>query len=478
MKTPRRAHTFVFCSALSGAIACGSSEDNRRGATGEDCQPQQSDTCQEDLSCEPLASGTGNVCGAPLTLRGAVHDALAQEALGGARVIALNAEGAPVSDVAISGADGRYELRVMAARNRDGSVAADASWTLSASAQGYQPFPAGPRPAVPISGQQAGGEQPLIEAANTAVSLLPLANAADLPHTIAGTLAGEEAGGALVIAEGAPAPAPYTIVARDGTFVLFNVPAASLEVAAYKRSQQFERATADTRVGSVSSVYLGLSAEGLGAVAGNVNIVNAPGGSLTSVVLVPESVFDPALQRGPVPFGLRAPEPPALPSVNGAFAVDGIPRGRYVVLAAFENDLLVRDPDTSIGGTNLQRVTVADGEAVTMAESFKITEHLAIVGPGADGPEAVSAAPVFRWADDSSEDRYELELYSALGDLVWADRAVPSVSGSETVSHTYDGPALLPGMIYQFRVTSFRDHRGSPAAISRSEDLRGVFSYE
>jgi len=35
-----------------------------------------------------------------------------------------------------------------------------------------------------------------------------------------------------------------------------------------------------------------------------------------------------------------------------------------------------------------------------------------------------------------------------------------------------------PGMIYQFRVTSFRDRRGSAVAISRSEDLRGVFSYE
>jgi hypothetical protein len=33
-------------------------------------------------------------------------------------------------------------------------------------------------------------------------------------------------------------------------------------------------------------------------------------------------------------------------------------------------------------------------------------------------------------------------------------------------------------MIYQFRVTSFRDRRGTPTAISRSEDLRGVFSYE
>lgn len=475
--TLRRVHSLVCCWALLGSIACGSSEEEK-GEAGDDCQPRARDACDEGLSCEPLATGTGSVCGAPLTLQGAVSDALSQEALGGARVIALNAEGAPVSDVAVSAADGSYSLRVTAARNRDGSVAADASWTLSAFAQGYQPFPAGPRPAVPISGQQASGEKPLIEAANTDLSLLPLADAAELPHTIEGTLAGTDAGGALVVAEGAAGPAPYTLAARDGTFVLFNVPAGALEVAAYKRGQQFERKAADTRAGSASGVYVGLSAEPLGDVSGSVNIVNAPGGSLTSVVLVPESVFDATLQRGPVPFGLRAPEPPELPSVANAFAVSGLPHGRYVVLAAFENDLLVRDPDTSIGGTNLQRITVADGEAVTMSESFKITEHLAIVGPGADGIEAVSAAPVFRWKDDSSEDRYELEVYSALGDLIWADRAVPGVSGSDTVERSYAGPPLVSGMIYQFRVTSFRDQRGTPSAISRSEDLRGVFSYE
>jgi len=115
---------------------------------------------------------------------------------------------------------------------------------------------------------------------------------------------------------------------------------------------------------------------------------------------------------------------------------------------------------------------------VSMDQSFKITEHLAIVGPGAEQLDVVRGTPTFRWADDSSEDRYELELYSALGDLIWADRAVPGVSGSATVEHPYAGPPLVSGMVYQFRVTSFRDRRGSATAISRSEDLRGAFSYE
>ena len=477
--TTRLTRSFLLCWTLSGAFACGGSDEEQKvPGPGDSCLPATSgEVCQTGLSCDPLADGSGNVCGAPLTLRGKVADAASGGAVGGARVIALNAEGTPVGDVALSDADGNYQLSVPALRNPDGSISAQSSWKLVVAAQGYQIFPAGPRPAVPISGQQASGEPAVIEAANTQVSLLSLPDAAALDRQIHGTLAGPDAGGTLVVAEGGPVPAPYGIAARDGSFVLFNVPAGEFEIAAYRQGRQFQRTPANTRSGSASGLAVnGLEGE-LGPVSGSVSIVNAPGGSKTSVVLVPESVFDATLERGPVPLGLRAPKPPELPSISGAFTVEGVPQGKYVVLAAFENDQLVRDPDASISGTDLQHVDMA-GSSVSMAQSFKITEQLAIIGPGAEQPEAVSGAPVFRWADDSSEDRYELELYSALGDLVWSDRAIPGVSGSSTVERTYDGPALSPGMIYQFRVTSFRDKRGTPTAISRSEDLRGVFSYE
>lgn len=477
--TTRLTRSFLLCWTLSGAFACGSSDDEQKlPGPGDSCQPAASDAvCREGLSCDPLADGSGNVCGAPLTLRGKVEDAASGTAVNGARVIALNAEGTPVGDVAQSGADGAYQLSVPALRNPDGSVSAQSTWKLVVAAQGYQIFPGGPRPAVPISGQQASGDPAVIEAANTLVTLLPLPDAAALDRQIQGTLGGSDAGGTLVVAEGGPVPAPYGIAARDGSFVIFNVPAGEFELAAYRQGRQFERTPADTRSGSASGLISNGIEGALGPVSGNVNIVNAPGGSMTSVVLVPESVFDTTLERGPVPLGLRAPKPPELPSISGAFTVEGVPQGKYVVLAAFENDQLVRDPDASIAGTDLQHVDMA-GSSVSMSQSFKITEQLAIVGPGAEQPEAVSGTPVFRWADDSSEDRYELELYSALGDLIWSDRAIPGVSGSSTVERTYAGPALTPGMIYQFRVTSFRDRRGTATAISRSEDLRGVFSYE
>jgi hypothetical protein len=279
------------------------------------------------------------------------------------------------------------------------------------------------------------------------------------------------------VAEGGTAPAPHAIASRSGEFTIFNVPSGSFELAGYKRGQQLGRTPVDTRDDSVSGAQLASSEVPLGSASGNVNIVNAPGGSLTSVVLVPESVYDSRLERGPIPFGLRAPGMPEAPSVSGAFELDQVPQGEYVVLAAFENDSLVRDPDSSIGGTTIQHVTVGSGESVIMSQSFKITEHLAIVAPGAETPERVTGPVTFTWSDDSSEDRYELELYTALGDLVWEQREVVAGRGGENVELPYAGAELVPGMIYQYRVTSFRDRNGVTTAISKSEDLRGVFEY-
>lgn len=475
--------TLAYCSLLwlsfAPLAACGGEDDEKKpGEVGDRCEATgDGAVCAEGLLCDPLADGSAYVCGEPPTIAGVVTDALTGDAVAGSRIVVLGADGSPVGDVVYSDAAGEYSVTVSAPRNADGSVAADAKWTLAVSGQGYEVFPAGPRPAVPIFANQMSGDDSTIRAANTNVTLLPISNPQAFSRQISGTISAEDAGGTLVVAEGGSVPAPYGIASRSGEFTLFNVPSGSFQVKGYKRGLQLEPASVDVSDESASGVELSRSDVPLGSVTGNVNIVNAPGGSLTSVVLVPESVFDTTLERGPIPLGLRAPGLPEAPSVSGAFAFEHVPLGEYMVLAAFENDSLVRDPDQSIGGTSLQQVSVESGESVAMGESFKITEHLAIVAPGADTPESVSGEVVFEWADDSSEDRYELELYTALGDLIWENRTIPGVSGSSTVELPYNGPALVPGMIYQFRVTSFRDQQNGTTAISRSEDLRGVFEY-
>ena len=139
------------------------------------------------------------------------------------------------------------------------------------------------------------------------------------------------------------------------------------------------------------------------------------------------------------------------------------------------NDGSVRDPDTSISGTALVRLEVAGGAPSVTNPSFSVTDALGVIGPGKDSPETVTGTPTFRWADDSSEDRYELVVFDAFGNKVWEKLDLPGVSGSAEVAVAYAGAeALKPGMVYQFRATSIR--RDVP--ISRTEQLRGVFSVQ
>lgn len=471
-----RLSTFALSSVLPLLAACGGEEEPRSGQLGDACRRDGSAACESGLACDPRADASGFVCGDPASIEGHVRGALGEDPVAGARVVALGADGSPAGDVAFTDESGHYSVGVSAPRAADGSIEPTAQWTLAVSAAGYDPFPAGPRPAVPISGSQVGAAG-TIEAPSTEVALLPLSQPELYSRQISGRISAPDPGGTLVVAEGGTGPAPHSIASRSGEFVIFNVPAGTFELAGYKRGQQLERVTVDTSQDSASDAVLASAQALLGNVSGNVNIVNAPGGSATSVVLVPESVFDSRLERGAIPYGLRAPGLPDLPSVSGAFQIGEVPPGAYVVLAAFENDSLVRDPDTAIAGTALQHVTVGTGETVAMSQSFKITEHLAIVGPGAQTPERVTGPVTFRWSDDSSEDRYELELRTALGDLVWEQRAIFGAQGGDDVELAYDGPALTAGMVYQFRVTSFRDRSGRTTAISKSEDLRGVFEW-
>ena len=81
---------------------------------------------------------------------------------------------------------------------------------------------------------------------------------------------------------------------------------------------------------------------------------------------------------------------------------------------------------------------------------------------------------MFSWADDSSEDGYELTVFDTFGKQVYRDADVPRVTGSGDVSLAYAGPALAPGY-YQFRAVSYRMDKAARTYISATEDLKGVF---
>lgn len=431
--------------------------------------------CSEGLVCNSVFDADPR-CVAPLTIRGVVLDATTEGALAEALVQAVDVNGAAVGTSAATDLDGGFTLTVPAVRNVDGTPVAG-SYTLRAQAATYQQFPTAIRPALPLDATgavvvEAGGW--VIENALTTIKLLPLPGDTSLLGSISGTISAEVSAGILVVAEG-QAGGFTGFSDADGVYTIFNVPAGTYTVRGYAAGVQLDPATSNIAVGEQGTgIDLLGSSRPISVVSGSVQIVNAPGGSITSVVLAVESTFVEDAARGTVPPGLRAGE------VLSAFTIEGVPDGRYVVLAAFENDGLVRDPDQTIGGTQIVRIEVPDpdtGNTVDLPEGFKVTGALAVSEPGADGPEEIATvSPTLVWEDDSSEDGYWIRVFDAFGNLIWNDE-IGSVSGLATVSHTYAGPALEPGMYYQFRTTSFRDKNGVLTAISATEDLRGVFQF-
>jgi len=478
-----------------GDSTCGETQDGGGICgipEGGDCDPAEP-YCTGDLMCEEVAGG-GHKCFPPVHIGGMVFDATTDASIEGAHVIAFDDSASAVSDVAVSDPDGNYDLVVPVARNDDGSPVDDAIFTLRASASDYQTFPGGVRPALPIDSGEAAANDPgwLIDSAVTDVALIPLPEEEQGRTTIEGTvLAEEHSGGVLVVAEGADGGIS-AVSDKSGAYTIFNVPDGAYDVKGYAAGVQLAPESVDVAGSPLVDVNLSATEDALGKITGNIQIVNAPGGAVTSVVLVVESTFSETFVKGEVPYGLRAPLS-GPPDVDGDFVINDVPAGDYVVLASFENDDLVRDPDQAIAGTGLVHVTMPrPGEDIALSESFKVTEALEVLSPGADEPEPVSGDVTLSWADDSSEKFYTVTVYNAYGDLVWCraradvlallnidscDQAeVPSVSGGD-VTVTYDGP-LEPGMYYQFRATSWREPGGGPTPIAQTEDLRGVFFVE
>ncbi|MCB9687169.1 MAG: carboxypeptidase regulatory-like domain-containing protein [Alphaproteobacteria bacterium] len=428
--------------------------------SAEPCDPVAQTGCTAGTVCEEVVGGEPE-CFAPVSIVGRVFDTSDDDPIAGARVVARDPNGAAVSGVVVSEVDGSFSLRIPAPRDAEGNPVGDVTYTLRADATAYLPFPKAPRSALPIDLSQATGDPPVIENAATDLGLIPLPDASGL-GAVAGSVQTLLPGGTLVVAGGATGVAD-----RDGSFVVFNVPAGSVEVRGYRAGVNLVPQTVGVDAGQTTEgVTLTGAGEASAVVSGTVQIVNAPGGSITSVILVVEDTFDPTVIRGEAPPGLRVGD------VGGDWAIAGVPDGDYVVLAAYENDLLVRDPDTSIGGTQIVHVTVSGGDE--SVPGFKVTEALAVISPGADGAEAVTEAPTLTFEDDSSEQAYHVEVYDALGVRVWEVTGDFDPGGSKPVEVPYEGP-LEPGMYYQFRATSLdRDQ----VPLSTTEDLLGVFFLE
>lgn len=136
------------------------------------------------------------------------------------------------------------------------------------------------------------------------------------------------------------------------------------------------------------------------------------------------------------------------------------------MLVAYENDGLVLETFAPIA---FETVGVAGSDAVVGATA-KVTSAIELVGPEGNGIPASGLS--FAWKSESGADHYEVALFDQAGKLIWQGQVLDP-PGVLEVSLPYTGPALGSGAKYQFRVTAYTS---SAAPITRSEDLRGVFT--
>ena len=456
--------SFIPVAAVSLAAAFGACDSN--SSVPSQCDPELNTGCPAEQACEKVMGGVPS-CFAPVKVRGQVFDLTVgtSKPVSSARIVAVDDAGAAISSVAVSATDGMYDLRIPAARTASGAIQSY-KFTLRADASGYQSFPGGLRPAIPtdvMTAMQSGGSL-VITNPSTNIGLIGLPSAQR--STINGKVVAPIHSGVLIVGGGSSA-----ISDLDGSFVLFNVTPGSVTVKGFAAGQQLTPATVTVAPSAQADVVISASSTPLSRVSGSLSLVNAGGIASTSVVLIVKDTFSLTLERGETPRGLRKT------GISNQFTFDGVPDGEYTVIPSLDNDGAVRDPDTSISGTTIVNITVPNGTVrdITIPTGFKVTAALAVRGPGMDQPEGItSATPVFKWADDSSEDGYELRVFDSFGTRIWENLAIAKVTGSVDVSATYAGPALQPGMYYLFQALSYRIKTGR-AAISRTEDLRGIF---
>ncbi len=451
------------------------------GGGSKQCKLDDPSTCSSGEVCESVLNQDAPACFFPVQLQGHVSDLSAGVPIGGATVSALDGNGAPAALVAISATDGSYALRIPSVRADSSGKPIGQKVALRAAAKNYFNFPSGVRISLPIdtsAAAQANASSPYLIAGGQAdIGLITLPSASQGRPSVSGTVdVSPNQVGVLVVAE--TTDVPITAIAdSNGGFTLFNVAPGSVHVQAYSRGTNYTAVDFSVQAGMDTT---GLQIHKLGTptatLNGSVNLVaGAPGP--TSVVLIVESTFNATLVRGEQPPGLRAPDPGIAPNVTSAWSIAGVPDGRYVVLAAFENDGDVRDPDPNIAGTQIQHIAVSAGAVVNGVQpSFKVTSAVSMVSPGAgDAMDLTPSQPTFVWQAYPSAKTYDLTLFDTMGSVVWSKIGQIAVTGQNNTA-TYNGStALSSGKVYQWRATA----RGTATnPISTTEELRGIFKVQ
>jgi hypothetical protein len=420
------------------------------GSDGPACILDTNANCPETLQCETVAGADQPICVPPVVVVGSVFQSTpAKPGVSAARVLLLDELGVAAAPAGISDFAGRFEVRVRAPRTAD-LRPLSAPRGLRVEASGFQMYPAAYRPAPTIDLADATltvrGDRFALTSAATQVALIPaptggiarVSGHVVLPATPAPVLVVAEPqdrsdGGGVSLAD------------STGAFDVFGLLPGNYLVRGVSLGLAFKARNITLNAGERGTLDIPADAGAGVRVVGGVSLVGGP----TTASLAVAETFEPNAPTAEIVPGTQR----SLPSA-GTFTIEGVPPGRYVVLAGFGIDGFQRA---------FTAIEVA-GVDVTVPP-LTLAPALPIVSPGANGPEAVTVRPTIAWQAAGASD-YHVEVSDGRGVVIW-DRFL---AGSAT-SVAYDGSFTLGGF-YQAHVTA-RDGAGIP--LSRTDELRGVF---
>ena len=346
---------FLACILVVLVSACG--DGNGASST---CDPVAQTGCGTGQVCETVQSGTP-ACFSPVLVRGTVSDLSSGAMLDAARVVAVDPSRAPLSAVAVTAnngtTDGAYELRLARATRDSTGKPVQARISLRADRQGYQTFPGGLRTALPVdlAGAQLVGGSWVLTGSLAALKLHAACRRRGRVHSRQRRGAASGAG-TLVVAEPVSGGAGLTGLPDDhGSYAIFNLtPGIQYVVTAYTKGATYAPVTTAALAAGDNTVAPLSPGSATGTLLAGGLIFNNGASSDIQVSLVVQSTYVANLDRGETPPGLT------VQGSGSGYTFDGVPDGKYVVLAAFGLDGDVRDVSGG-GNTAAPQVTIQGG---------------------------------------------------------------------------------------------------------------------
>ena len=267
---------------------------------------------------------------------------------------------------------------------------------------------------------------------------------------------------------------------NEGNYEIFNLPAGSFEVSAYK-SAYTASAAANATVSSdaeTMGIDIAMTAGAGGSVVGQVQSLSIENREVDVALVHP-------ITRETIP-GLT------VMTSGGNYTISDVPAGTYIARASFRNDGRVMDPD-NIAKFGEPEVTVNNDQ---IDQPFAVTGAVTLSSPTNDTTTTIpleigSTTPTFSWVAYASSSDYVIEVIDAAsGEVVWGgfsgtgDATTKNItipSGTLSIAYNSDGNAsvatLVPGKVYRWRVYASKNSQQSATGwdlISVSEDQQGL----